>query len=55
MGRVGENGAGIKNYNWWEQNRQRDVKNSIGKGDTKELIFMTHGYELRGGLLEGGG
>ena len=24
-----------------------DVKNSIGKGEAKELICMTHGHELR--------
>ena len=35
------------------QNRQGDVKDSIGKGKAKELICMTHGHELRGGLLEG--
>ena len=35
------------------QNRQGDVKNSIRNGVAKELICMTHGYELRGGLLEG--
>ena len=31
-----------------------DVKNSIGNGEAKELICMTHGHELREGLLEGG-
>ena len=35
------------------QNRQGDVKNSIGNGEAKELICTTHGHELRGGLLEG--
>ena len=31
------------------QNRQREVKNNIGNdGEAKELIFMTHGHELRG-------
>ena len=34
----------------------RAVKNSIGYGEAKELIGMTHGHELRGGgLLEGMG
>ena len=31
------------------QNRQEDVKNSIGSGEAKELICTTHGHELRGG------
>ena len=30
------------------QNRQGDVKNSIGSGEAKELICTTHGNELRG-------
>ena len=30
-----------------------DVKNSIGNGQTKELMCMTHGHKLKGGLLEG--
>ena len=32
-------------------NRQGEVKNSIGNGEAKELIYMTHRYELSG---EGG-
>ena len=32
-----------------------DVKNSIGNGEVKELICMTHGHELKGGWLEGRG
>ena len=31
------------------------VKNSIGKGEAKELAHTTHGHELRRGLLEGSG
>ena len=32
------------------------VKNSMGNGEAKELICMTHGHELREGrLLEGMG
>ena len=28
----------------------------MGNGEAKELIYTTHGYELRwGGMLEGGG
>ena len=29
-----------------------DVKNSIGNGEAKELTQVTHGHELRSGLLE---
>ena len=33
-----------------------EVKNSIGNEEAKELLCMTHGYELRGrGMLEGRG
>ena len=30
------------------ENRQGEVKNSIGNGEAKELICTTHGHELRG-------
>ena len=30
------------------------VKNSIGNGEAKELICMTHGHDLRGGGNAGG-
>ena len=29
------------------------VKNSIGNEEAKEFICMTHGHELRRGMLEG--
>ena len=29
-----------------------EVKNSIGNGEAKELVCMTHGHELSGGILE---
>ena len=32
------NGAGIKKHNWQVQNRQGDVKSSLGNGEAKELI-----------------
>ena len=35
------------------QNRQGDVKNTIGNEDAKELICMTHGHELSGGTAGG--
>ena len=37
------------------QNRQREVKNSTGNGKAKELTCVTHGRELSGGMLVGGG
>ena len=37
-----------KGYPWQLQNRQEEVKNSIGNGEAKELICMTHGHELTG-------
>ena len=51
-GEKGESGVGIKKHNWQEQNKQGDVKNSIEKGEAKELTHTTHGHELRGELLE---
>ena len=46
----GENwgeGTGNKKHGWWVQNRQGEVKNSMGNGEAKDLIYMTHGHELR--------
>ena len=37
------------------ENRQGEGKNSIGNVEAKELISMTHGHELQGGMWEGGG
>ena len=37
-------GVGVKKHNWQIQSRQRDVKNSLGNGEVKELIFMTYGH-----------
>ena len=52
MGRQwGENGgkdARNKKHKWYVQNRQWEVKNSIGNGKAKELICMVHGHELSG-------
>ena len=50
----GENGGkdGLRSTNWYIQNTQGDIKNSIGNEVVKKLIYMTHGHELRGGLLE---
>ena len=46
-GRMGGKGTGNKKHNWQVQNRQWEVKNSIGNGEAKELISTTHGHELR--------
>ena len=53
-GQWGE-GTGNKKHKWQAENRQGEVKNSIGNGEAKELICTTHGHELRqGGMLVGG-
>ena len=53
----GENGGkstGNK-LNWKVQNREGEVKNSIGNVEAKELICRTHGHKLREwGMLVGG-
>ena len=48
----GGKGAGKKKHKWQVQNRQEEVKNSMGNGEAKELIYTTHGHELRQGMLE---
>ena len=48
-GEIGGKGTGNKKHKWQIQNRQEEVKNSIGNGEAKELICMTHGHELRWG------
>ena len=37
------------------ENRQGEVKNSIGNVEAKELIRMTHGHELKWGSVGGRG
>ena len=37
------------------EDRQGEVKNNIGNVEAKELICMTHGHELKGGMQVGGG
>ena len=32
-----------------------EVKNSIGNVEAKELMYMTHGHELKGGGMQGRG
>ena len=43
----GGEGTGNKKHKWQVQNRQGEVKNSMGNGEAKELTYMTHGHELR--------
>ena len=53
--RLGEGwGKGTENKQKWQvQNRQGEVKYSVGNGETKELIRMTHGHELKQGNAGG--
>ena len=38
----GVKGTRNKKHNWQVQNRQGEVKNRIGNGEGKELVYMTH-------------
>ena len=51
----GDKGTGNTKHKWQVQNRQGEVKNSIENGETKELICMTHGHELKRGDAGGKG
>ena len=53
---MGEWGAGTgnKKHNLQVQNRQQELKNSIGNGEVKEHIHMTHGHEHKGWENAGG-
>ena len=44
----GGKGTGDKKHKWYVQSRQEEVKNSVGNGEAKEFIGMTHEHELRG-------
>ena len=48
-------GTGNKKNKWKVQNRQGEIKNSIGNGEAKELTCMTHGHELRWEVGNAGG
>ena len=41
-------GTGNKKHKWQVQNRQMEIKTSMGNGEAKELICMTLGHELEG-------
>ena len=56
MGEDVGKGTGNKKHEWQVQNRQGEVKNSMGNVEAKELICTTHGHELtEGGMWVGGG
>ena len=40
----GGKGTRIKKHNWYIQNRQGEVNNSMGNGEAKELLCVTHGH-----------
>ena len=48
-------GTENKQYKWQVENRQGEGKNSIGNVEAKELIYMTHGRELKVGHAGGRG
>ena len=48
-------GTGNKKHKWFVQNRQGEVKNSVGNGEVKELMCTTYGHELSGGIAGGMG
>ena len=48
-------GTGNKQHKWQVQNRQEEVKDSIGNVEAKELTCMTHGHELKGRMRVGKG
>ena len=54
-GKNGGKGTGNKKHKWQAENRQGEGKNSTVNGEGKELTGLTHGHELRGGMLMGGG
>ena len=48
-------GTGNKKHKWQVQNRQGELKNSVGNGEAKELLCTTHGHELKGENVGGMG
>ena len=47
-------GTGNKKHNKYAQNKQGEVKNSIGNGEATELVCITHGHGLSTGGDAGG-
>ena len=50
----GGKGTENKQHKWQVENRYGEGKNSIGNVEAKELICMTHGHKLQGGVWVGG-
>ena len=50
---MGKKVQGIKNIKGRYKIDRGEVKNSMGNGQAKELIGMTHGHELRWGNDDG--
>ena len=48
-------GTENKQHKWQVENRQRELRNSIGNVEAKELVCMTHGHELKGRNVGGRG
>ena len=51
----GGKGTGNKKHKRKVQNRQGEVKNSMGNREAEEFICTTHGHELRLGNADGRG
>ena len=55
-GNIEENVRGLRSINGrYKIGGRGGVKNSIRNGEAKELICMTHGHELKGGVAVGKG
>ena len=54
-GERGGKGTENKQHKWQVENRQGEGKNSVGNVEAKELIYMTHGHELKGKNVGGRG
>ena len=52
---MGEKVQGFRSIIGQVQNRQGDVKNSTGNGETKELTSITHEHALSGSVAGGRG
>ena len=46
--------TGNKQHILYKENRQGEVKNTIRNVEAKELTCMTHGHELKWGMMVGG-
>ena len=47
VGTMGEKGTGNKKHDYQAQNRQWEVKNTVGNGEAEELLCTTCGHEVR--------